>query len=50
VGYLHGATPGGAALVAQVTDRLRGSPSQEMRLAFDPAAAFLFDSDEQRLR
>ena len=50
VGYLHGATPGGAALVAQVAERLRATPSHEMRLAFDPAAAFLFDSDEQRLR
>ncbi len=43
-------TPGGAALVSQVTERLRTSPSQEMRLAFDPASVFLFDSDEQRLR
>ena len=50
VGYLHGLTPGGATLVAQVTDRLRATPTQEMRLAFDPARAFLFDSDEQRLR
>ena len=50
VGYLHGLTPGGATLVAQVTERLRATPMQEMRLAFDPACAFLFDSDEQRLR
>jgi lactose/L-arabinose transport system ATP-binding protein len=50
VGYLHGMTPGGAALVAQVAERLQATPSHEMRLAFDPAAAFLFDSDEQRLR
>lgn len=50
VGYLHGLTPGGAPLVAQVAERLRVVPSQEMRLAFDPASAFLFDSDDQRLR
>jgi lactose/L-arabinose transport system ATP-binding protein len=50
VGYLHGMTPGGAALVAQVAERLPAAPSQEMRLAFDPARAFLFDSNDQRLR
>jgi ABC-type sugar transport system ATPase subunit len=50
VGYLHGVTPGGAALVAQMSERLRAAPSQELRLAFDPARAFLFDIDEQRLR
>ncbi|WP_295080480.1 ABC transporter ATP-binding protein [Tabrizicola sp.] len=50
VGYLHGRTPGGAALVAQLTERLAAVPKKELRLAFDPGRAFLFDSNEQRLR
>ena len=49
VGYLHGVTPGGTEVVAEVSGRLGTLPA-EMRLAFDPARAFLFDRDGQRLR
>jgi lactose/L-arabinose transport system ATP-binding protein len=50
VSYLHGVTPDGVEVVAQVTDRLAATPTTELRLAFDPARAFLFGSDGQRLR
>ncbi len=50
VSYLHGSTPGGLELVAQVTDRLASMPKAELRLAFDPRRIFLFGADGRRLR
>ncbi len=50
VGYLYGQTPAGTALVAQITERIAVAPQTEVRLAFDPAAAFVFAGDGTRLR
>jgi lactose/L-arabinose transport system ATP-binding protein len=50
VGYLHGVAPDGTEVVAQVQDRLSAAPSTELRLAFDPKRAFLFDRGGQRIR
>jgi lactose/L-arabinose transport system ATP-binding protein len=49
VGYLHGLTPGGTAVVAEVAERLHDLPG-EMRLDFDPSRAFAFARDGGRLR
>ncbi len=49
VGYLYGQTPAGTPLVAQITDRIAVAPQNEVRLAFDLAAAFVFASDGSRL-
>jgi ABC-type sugar transport system ATPase subunit len=50
VGYLHGLTPGGVEVIAEVADRFADLPPNEMRLTFDPARAFLFDREGRRLR
>jgi lactose/L-arabinose transport system ATP-binding protein len=50
VSYLHGVTPGGIAVVAQVGDRLASVPKTEVRLAFEPTRAFVFGAEGQRLR
>ena len=50
VGYLHGMASDGTEVVVQVQDRLSVTPSTELRLAFDPSRAFLFDTNGQRIR
>ena len=50
VGYLHGMAPDTTEIVAQVQDRMSITPSNELRLTFDPSRAFLFDKGGQRIR
>jgi lactose/L-arabinose transport system ATP-binding protein len=50
VSYLHGVTPGGLEVVAQVPDRLPSVPKTELRLGFDISRVFLFGEDGRRLR
>ena len=50
VSYLHGMSPGGVEIVAQVAERLPSVPRSELRLALDLSHAFLFSRDGQRLR
>jgi lactose/L-arabinose transport system ATP-binding protein len=50
VGYVYGTTPAGSPLVAQIGDRLSRVPDCELRLQFNPEAAFVFGDAGQRLR
>jgi lactose/L-arabinose transport system ATP-binding protein len=50
VSYLHGQAADRTEVVAQVAERLPAVPTGEVRLGFDPARAYLFGRDGQRIR
>ncbi|WIJ25835.1 ABC transporter ATP-binding protein [Devosia sp. RR2S18] len=50
VSYLHGLSPGGVEIVAQLAERLPSVSTTELRLDFDPAQVFVFNDEGHRLR
>ena len=50
VSYLHSVAADGTEVIAQLAHRLVVAPAKELTLGFNPAHAFIFAKDGQRLR